>query len=122
MYVKYIPKKSEWRVHVFRGEVVDVQRKARRREVPDDKINWLIRNHDNGFVFARGEERGEIANGVEEQALAAVAASGLDFGAVDVIYNEARDMAYVLEINTAPGIEGSTLDGYVERFNTLREA
>jgi len=40
----------------------------------------------------------------------------LDFGAVDVVFNSKEKLAYVLEINTAPGLTGSTLDGYVERL------
>jgi D-alanine-D-alanine ligase-like ATP-grasp enzyme len=43
----------------------------------------------------------------------------LDFGAVDVIYNRAQDKAYVLEVNTAPGLEGSTLDNYVEAIQKV---
>ena len=38
------------------------------------------------------------------EATKAVAALGLDFGAVDVIYNEKYGRAYVLEVNTAPGL------------------
>jgi D-alanine-D-alanine ligase-like ATP-grasp enzyme len=36
----------------------------------------------------------------------------LDFGAVDVIWNEKQQRAYVLEVNTAPGLEGQTVDDY----------
>lgn len=114
LYVKYIPKKQEYRVHVANGKVVDLQRKARRKDVPDDKINWRIRNHDNGFIFARNEL--EVPDDVSAQAVRACKAIGLDFGAVDVIYNDKEQQAYVLEVNTAPGLTGTTLDGYVERF------
>ena len=44
LYTVYIPKKQEYRVHVFRGQVLDVQRKARKQDVPDDEVNWKIRN------------------------------------------------------------------------------
>lgn len=119
LYVKYVPKKQEYRVHVFQGQVVDVQRKARRQDVADDQINWRIRNHDNGFIFARGEALGDVPEDVLEQAVKAAAGVGLDFGAVDVIFNDKQQQAYVLEINTAPGLSGSTLDGYVNRFKEL---
>lgn len=119
LYVRYVPKKQEYRVHVLNGEVVDVQRKARRKDVPDDHINWRIRNFDNGFIFARGEALGEVPEDVLTQAVNAVKACGLDFGATDVIYNDKQQLAYVLEVNTAPGLSGSTLDGYVERFKWL---
>lgn len=118
LYVKYVPKQSEWRIHVLDGVVVDIQRKARNREVADENVNWAVRNHANGFVYARNEGVVPPAM-VEEQAIIAVQVCGLDFGAVDIIWNEHRKLAYVLEINTAPGLTGSTLDGYVERFNVL---
>ncbi|MCS5737426.1 hypothetical protein, partial [Herbiconiux daphne] len=40
----------------------------------------------------------------------AMAAVGLDYGAVDIITN--REEAWVLEVNTAPGMEGVTLEKY----------
>ena len=117
LYVKYIPKKQEYRIHVRGGEVVDVQRKARRKDLPDNQVNWKIRNHDNGFVFARNDF--VCPDDVKVQALNAVKAVGLDFGAVDVIFNEQEQKAYVLEINTAPGLTGTTLEGYAEAFKKL---
>lgn len=115
LYVMYVPKKQEYRVHVCGGEAVDVQRKARRKDVEDDAINWKIRNHDNGFIFARNE--GDVVPpDVITQAVRGVSALGLAFGAVDVIFNEKEQKAYVLEVNTAPGLSGATLDGYVKRF------
>lgn len=117
LYVEYVPKKEEYRVHIFRGEVVDVQRKARNKQVADELVNWQIRNHANGFIFARGEDvLGVVPADVTQQAISAVKACGLDFGAVDVIYNDKQKKAYVLECNTAPGLTGATLDGYVERL------
>jgi len=98
------------------GAVVDVQRKARRKEVADKDINWKIRNHDNGFIFARGEALGDVPEDVLTQSLLAMKTCDLDFGAVDVVFNSKEKLAYVLEINTAPGLTGSTLDGYVERL------
>tara|TARA_B100001063_G_scaffold227047_2_gene237157 strand:- start:5765 stop:6559 length:795 start_codon:yes stop_codon:yes gene_type:complete len=118
LYVMYVKKKSEWRIHVLSGEVVDIQRKARDRSVPDEQVNWLVRNHANGFIFARNEDV-EVPSQVLEQAVTTVKALGLDFGAVDIIYNERGNEAFVLEVNTAPGLTGSTLTGYAERFKLL---
>jgi glutathione synthase/RimK-type ligase-like ATP-grasp enzyme len=113
LYVRYIPKKDEYRVHVCGGEVIDLQRKARSKDVPDDEVNWKIRNHSNGFIFARNEGK-DVPVCVREESVKAVEALGLDFGAVDVVYNEKQDKAYVLEVNTAPGLEGTTLESYAE--------
>lgn len=121
LYVEYVPKKEEYRIHVFDGEVVDIQRKARKKDVPDDQVNWKVRNLANGFIFARGEDAlGNVPQDVLDQAVKAVAALGLDFGAADVIYNDKQKKAYVLEVNTAPGLSGSTLDGYVERLKVMK--
>jgi D-alanine-D-alanine ligase-like ATP-grasp enzyme len=46
----------------------------------------------------------------------AIKSLGLDFGAIDMIYNERRNQYYVLEVNTACGLTGTTLDKYVEVF------
>lgn len=51
-----------------------------------------------------------------EQSKLAVKACGLDFGAVDIIWNNHYQKAYVLEINTAPGLEGSSVDNYRKAF------
>ncbi len=115
LYTKYIPKKQEYRIHVFNGEVIDRQRKARRKDMDDDEINWQIRNYNNGFIFARNEGHA-FPEDVEREAIKAVEACGLDFGAVDVIYNERKAEAYVVEVNTACGLEGETLANYVEAF------
>jgi glutathione synthase/RimK-type ligase-like ATP-grasp enzyme len=119
LYTVYIPKKSEYRVHVIGSQVRDVVRKARRQDVPDDQVNWKIRNHANGFVFSRGEALGEVPGSVKRHAVDAIKACGLDFGAVDIIYNEAQAQAYVLEINTAPGMEGATVDIYANTLHTI---
>jgi len=120
LYVKYVPKKEEYRVHVFRNEVIHVQRKARNKDVEDDKVNWQIRNHANGFIFAHGQEAlGNVPADVLEQAKLSVVGCGLDFGAVDVIWNDKQQKAYVLEVNTAPGLTGATLDKYAEAFKEL---
>ncbi len=120
LYTVYVPKKQEYRVHVFRGQVLDVQRKARKQDVPDDEVNWKIRNMANGFIFARGEDAlGQVPQDVIDQAVLAVETLGLDFGAADVIYNDKQAKAYVLEVNTAPGLSGTTLDNYVKAFKEI---
>jgi hypothetical protein len=129
LYVQYKKKKDEYRVHVGkkwedeglhghpgaeRTVVIATQRKARRNDTPDEAVNWQIRNHDNGFVFVRGGVNPPAD--VFSSARSALLASGLDFGAVDVIWNDHEGKAYVLEINTAPGLEGQTIEDYANFF------
>lgn len=118
MYVQYVPKKSEYRLHVFGNEVFDIQQKLRRRDVPDEDVNWKVRNHANGFIYGRefGDMDIDKWELLKNQAVHAVKALKLDFGGVDVIWNEKQHKAYVLEVNTAPGMEGSTVEHYSERF------
>lgn len=117
LYTRYIKKQNEYRVHVFNGKMIHKQRKARRLDVPDEEVNWKIRNHDNGFIFQI--EDFEMPEDCELQAIAAVASLGLDFGAVDIVYNAKEDKAYVLEVNSAPGVSGTTLTKYVEALNEI---
>lgn len=117
LYVQYIKKKQEYRIHVFMGEVIDIQRKARKLDVPDEEVNWQVRNLEGGFIYAR--EGVELGEEPRLQALAAVESLGLDFGAVDVIWNEREDEYYVLEVNTAPGLTGTTIEKYVEAFRGI---
>lgn len=112
LYTRYIKKREEYRVHVFNEEVIDVQRKARRSAVEDEQVNWRVRTSDNGFVFVR--EGVELPEHVKLMCVDAVVACGLDFGAVDIVWNEHRDSYYVLEINTAPGLEGQTVSSYAD--------
>jgi glutathione synthase/RimK-type ligase-like ATP-grasp enzyme len=44
----------------------------------------------------------------------AVAALGLDFGAVDIGWNRSTRRATVYEVNTAPYVEGTTAKMYAE--------
>lgn len=112
IYVKYVPKKDEYRIHVANGEVVDKQRKALRNGLDRSQANFRIRNLDGGFVFVR--EGVSPPQQVIDESVKAIEACGLDFGAVDVIWNDYQQKAYVLEINTAPGLAGSTVDTYVQ--------
>lgn len=122
MFCDYIPKRHEYRIHcVKNGDSVRdflIQRKALREEFRGrEDINWRVRNLANGFIFARNEDHVPHVS-VSRAAKTAVFRSGLDFGAVDIVFNERFNISYVLEINTAPGLQGSTVEDYA---NALRE-
>lgn len=115
LYTKYMKKLDEYRVHVVDGDVIHVQQKRRKRDQED--VDNQVRNHDNGWVFTINDVN--PPDKVLDQARLAMVASNLDFGAVDVIWNQFHETAKVLEINTAPGLEGTTLDKYTEAFTKL---
>jgi D-alanine-D-alanine ligase-like ATP-grasp enzyme len=90
-----------------------VQQKRRRLDV--ENPNWQVRNHANGFIYAR-ENVNPPQCVIDAAKIVFNKCTELDFGAVDVIYNAKQDRAYVLEINSAPGLEGQTLQDYADYF------
>lgn len=114
LYTKYFKKKEEYRVHVVDGKIVDYVMKKKRE---GEEVNYQIRNADNGWVFCR--EGVVLPDCVAQEAVKAVAALGLTFGAVDVGYNVAKNEPCVFEVNSAPGIEGQTVESYVKAFKEL---
>lgn len=112
LFVKYVPKRNEYRVHVMNGEVIDIQRKGLREELRGrEGINWKVQNLANGFIYVRHDGHA-VPPCVPSAAIQAVRALQLDFGAVDVIFNAKTNQAYVLEVNTAPGLVGTTIESY----------
>lgn len=116
LYTGYIKKKDEYRVHVLRNDVFFIQRKARKTSVLTP--NWTIRNLAGGFAFV--EDDSPIARSrLADTAILAIKACGLDFGGVDIVWNEQSGTAYVLEINTACGLEERTALKYAGAINAL---
>jgi glutathione synthase/RimK-type ligase-like ATP-grasp enzyme len=113
LYVKYIKKAKEFRVHVAFGDVIDVQAKRKRADY-EGETDYAIRNHHTGWVYCR--EGIEEPADLREQAQRAILTLGLDFGAVDIIYNQHYNRCYVLEVNTAPGLEGTSVTNYANAF------
>jgi len=118
LYVKYKKKRKEFRVHVFNGEVIEVAEKRKRGGFDSqDPFNFYVRNWENGWVFCC-QNVVEPAN-LRPLALKAVNAVGLNFGAVDIIWNEFENMCYALEVNTAPGVDNRTAKAYAEAILKL---
>lgn len=116
LYVRYLPKANEYRIHVGSGNVFFTQRKARKMDVPDEEVNWQVRNLSGGFIYAN--QNIEASDEMKNAAITAVQSLGLDFGAVDVLETP-RGRIAVLEVNTACGLSGTTLEKYVEYFQSL---
>ena len=109
-YVSYVPTVAEYRIHVFRGEVIRCQRKHMNDVEQAAQRPW-IRNHGQGYIF-----KGVRLDTCEPEANAAklaVTALGLDFGAVDVLRAVFTEPV-VLEVNTAPGVVGRTAIAYCD--------
>lgn len=112
LYTQYVKKTYECRIHVFKGTVIDAQIKKKRQG--EENVDTRVRNAHTGWVYCRIDYTPDPR--AKELAIAAVAAVNLDFGAVDLIYNQHYDTFYILEINTAPGLEGTTLLNYTNAF------
>lgn len=115
-------RRTEFRVHVFRGRAILTQVKLRREgamELP--AYNSVVRNLDSGWVYGVNNvpDLGRIES--ETAAIRALATLQLDFGAVDVVYKGDTAQAFVLEVNTAPGLgdDGSSLRAYTEAFQNV---
>lgn len=116
LYVKYVPKKDEYRVHLGNlpdGTIATIAVQQKKRRLDCENPNWKVRNHANGFVYAR--EGVDPPAGVLGSAVDCFVRSGLDFAAVDLGYHPVHGVK-VYELNTAPGLEGQTLDDYVRYF------
>lgn len=113
LYTKGLLKAHEYRVHVAFNKVIDIQKKRRRN---DTITNDLIKNINGGWVFCRDNVTAPIE--IFNQAIKAINIIGLDFGAVDILYKHKENKIAILEINTAPGLEGLTLNNY---SNAIRE-
>lgn len=122
MYVKYIKKLVELRLHVVGDKVILVTQKRKRDDVEQDANQKLIRSYDNGWVHVVHDQTVEITEEMHIQALNAVQALDLDFGAVDMVIDKDTNVPYVLEVNTAPGISGeSTIEAYKTAFTEAYE-
>lgn len=112
LYTKYVKKKYEFRVHVFNGQVLRTTIKLKRSGV--ERATTQIRNLENGYVFANVPDgvATEVVELCEAEAIKAVAAVGYDYGAVDCVYNARLNRVFVLEVNSAPAMEGTTLEVY----------
>ena len=118
-YTRYVKKQREFRIHVFNGDVIFQQEKLKKNGVEDrDKY---IRSHNRGWVFAfRHLEEDPVPESVITTAINAIETLELDFGGVDIGYHELTG-ATVFEVNTAPGIEETSLDAYRRAINDWKD-
>lgn len=99
----------EFRVHVADGRCFHVDEKTASKKS-------IIRNLDNGYRYE--EPKDYIPLSVVKESIKAVAALGLDFGAVDACVDY-RGSAYVFEVNSAPGLRETTRKKYEKQLIKL---
>ncbi len=111
VYTLYRKKKKEFRVHVFKDQVVQVLEKRKRKEF-EGTVNTKVRNTANGYVFCSQDV--VEPEGIRELALKASKVTNSDFKGVDIGFNEKLNELFVIEVNSAPGIQGSNVDKYID--------
>lgn len=108
--------RREYRIHVMEGKITYVQQKKRRDGYADmPEYSNVVRNYHTGWIYAA--QMAPLNEEAKREALKAIAALGLDYGAVDVITR--RDEAWVLEVNTAPGMTGTNLETFASNIIRL---
>ena len=133
-FVEYIKPHKEYRIHVMGGKILFAQKKYFRPElykrIMDDGApidieaeKDIIRNNEHGWGFHDMNSLENVPACVQDASIRAVDALGLDFGAVDVISTRGDTKgslkAFVLEINTAPGLRDRNLTKYAEGLKCL---
>lgn len=132
-FMEFIPNTREYRVHTF---IKKKYREVEKRELDHyvsikisekawlgegkPKTNEPQKNHEFGWSFmAPKSRREEELDVVRHAAKQAIAALGLDFGAVDVMYRVRSKQPYVLEVNSTPSLSdenATTCEVYAKRI------
>ena len=109
-YTEHLDVEAEYRVHVFRDEILCWAKK-----IPKDQYsNKYIRNHSKGYQFSL-MDNDRIFSKLKEYAIQSIKAVGLDYGCIDCVLTKDKHF-YVLETNSAVGLEGTTLLQYSRVF------
>jgi RimK-like ATP-grasp domain len=119
-YTQLVPKQNEFRTWVFRdkhlatyNKHLDYPEKYGKRGRNKEVWNWA-----NGFAYTFVQPEAVHAK-LKTLAIAAVDALDLDFGAVDAILGADRHF-YVLEVNTAPGVQDRR-QGFTSLVNCIEK-
>lgn len=110
-YVEKVDTTHEFRVHVFKDTGFRTGVKIPKAEQPHP----FIRTHLGGWALVYDKEPLSATRvnrePVRATAVQAVAALGYDFGAVDIGWSPTKGPV-VFEVNSAPGLEGNTIERY----------
>jgi len=112
-WTKFLPFEDEWRIHVFRQPCGRMKVLRSGLKLPARKpFHPWVKSHRLGWKISYIGGAGER---IKDLARSAVSGLELDFGAVDIgVLGNGE--AYVLEVNTCPGLEGGTIQKYVEEI------
>lgn len=89
-----------------------LRRLAKEADLPDR----IVRSNRRGWKFSSVQVN-NVDTALKNAAVAAVAAIGLDFGAVDCALGQ-DNSPWIIEVNSGPGLQGSSLEAYVTAFQS----
>lgn len=130
-FLEFVPNTREYRVHTFIKPRALGQEEREPEDYASIKISEKVwqgknkpdpnepqKNHEFGWTFLgpqnRREEELDVVRHAAKQAIAAL---GMDFGAVDVMYRIKTKRPYVLEVNSTPSLADENADT-CERYAT----
>lgn len=100
-FMEYIESDREYRVHIFQGKSIRISEKVFKED----------------GTYTTGKPGDIKLRRVRDAAKQAVAALGLDFGAVDVLARGSEnEEVFVLEVNASPGLGGTMPKLYWDTF------
>ena len=113
LYTVGVPSTCEYRIHVFRGKpIFDLIKQNKTKTIE----NSIIRSGEFGWFYSRDCVAPDNVRDIASQTCDAL---GLDFCAVDILYNAKSKEATVLESNTAPELGPWTRKAYAKKFLAL---
>lgn len=118
LYVKHLHHHDEYRVHVFKGKVINAGIKIKARPNADPLIR--IYNNDNWLVSNINiDDENNMTVPLFKLAIKGVEALKLDFGTCDIVYTpNIYPYWFILEINTAPGSGHFTFTRFAKAFTS----
>lgn len=115
LWTYYHPKSREFRVHFVRipgnpaNPLLHITEKLMKKSMAKAELpnQYQIRNLENGWIYANNLLSNPPAI-IRKAAINLISHMSLDFGAIDIIYSKKTGYAWILEVNSAPGLAGST--------------
>jgi len=115
-WTKVIAATEEYRIHIFDGEHIQQALKKFDPDAVKKRTDGLpIRNTETGWAYDHSFNPSDNAVCLAKRAVRAL---GYLWGAVDFL-EDAGGNCYVLEVNTAPGMDATTVGAYasaIERY------
>jgi hypothetical protein len=115
---KVIPVSREYRIHIFANEQIQRSLKTFDPNAPRRRTDGLpIRNKDTGWKYDHAFDPPEAA---VELAKRAVRTLGYLWGGVDIL-EDTNGRCFVLEVNSAPGMDDTTAHAYADAIKKYAE-